>query len=214
MDQPEFELVRPYLEREVGEHPGNAGKALGVETVNQLASALLMDDNDPEQNDFKVQVGEGMMANARIGASVFGIKLDQAKGELLKINFSKMLDKVAKANVAIVGSTFGGTGSGVIPALVRFLDGRDLGYAPASVRAFMTLPWFDIDSSSANDKSAAREQDGISPMARNASLGLRTYIDELESSLSRSNYVIAQFLGSNAQRKDDGNFNQSETRTS
>ena len=209
--RPDFELVRPYLEKVRDESPGTASKALGVDSYNQLADALLMDDSDPALNDYKVQVGEGMMANARVGASVFGLKLEQAKGELLSINFSKLVEKVAKANVAIVGSTFGGTGSGVIPALVRFLDNCDAAYAPESVRAFMTLPWFDIDSSNASDKSAAREHAGINPMTRNASLGLRTYINELESSLTRSNYVISQFLSqNNIPRKDNGNFNQSE----
>ncbi|HRH92624.1 MAG TPA: hypothetical protein PLW01_12020, partial [Agitococcus sp.] len=64
--------------------------------------------------------------------------------------------------------------------------------------------------SNAGEKSAASEQNGINPMTRNASLGLRTYIDELDNNLQRSNYVISQFLGPNANRKDDGNFNQSE----
>lgn len=205
-DRPDFELIRPYLERTPNENPGLAAQALSVNPDLLLANALLLDDAVAKSSDYEVQVGEGMMANARIGASVFGIKLDQAKDSLLVTNFGKLLEKSTNAHVAIVGSTFGGTGSGVVPALVRYLDRNGVG----SLRAFMTLPWFAIDSSNAGEKSAASEQNGINPMTRNASLGLRTYIDELDNNLNRSNYVISQFLGPTANRKDDGNFNQAE----
>lgn len=184
-----------------GKDAGGVDKALDIQDSSLWTNALLMED------DTAVDVRRGMYANARVGASVFGVKMSHE-------DMKEMLAAVRGAHVAIVGSTFGGTGSGVIPALVNFLDNLDEhspGGEPLSVRAFMTLPWFELTASSGGDASAARAQGGITPMERNASLGLRTYIHEMEGSLKRSNYLVSQFLGPSAvKRIDNGNYNQAE----
>ena len=210
--EPECRLIRPYFQ-EHNEIPSKSAISLGVvDTSQPLAHALLMNEEDVDLNDKEVKIGAGMMANARIGSSVFGAKWEDCQlnnnsldEDKLKNNFGQLFHNVAGARVVIVGSTFGGTGSGVIPALVRILKDKET----QAVRAFMTLPWFDIAPSSIGDKSAARKQGDISPMTRNASLGLRTYITELEGN-AHSDYVIAQFLGDKPARRDNGNFNQHE----
>jgi len=146
--EPECRLIRPYFQ-EQNEVPSKAAISLGVvDTSQPLAHALLMNEEDAEFNDREVKIGAGMMANARIGSSVFGVKWEECQAEKSRLdtkklqnNFGQLFHNVAGARVVIVGSTFGGTGSGVIPALVRLLEDKE--DAPKAVRAFMTLPWFD-----------------------------------------------------------------------
>ena len=205
-----FKLIVPYFVRKEGDSPRTSGDVLKIERDDFWANALLLNDGQQGTKDHEIDVVDGMMANARIGASVFGSKLvlaDQS-ADLSKVNFGTLLSRIRSANVAIVGSSFGGTGSGVIPALVRYLDKASNG--PRLIRAFMTLPWFEIDAQGGN-QSAASSKDGIDPMTRNSALGLRTYLDEL-TTLQRANYVVAQFSGPKAVRADDGNFNQTENK--
>ena len=174
-----------------------AKKALGFNHEAGWANVFLLED------DVSVQVSRGMMANARVGASVFGVN---------KETLTRELKFPQNSQIAIVGSTFGGTGSGVIPELVRFLDDKYKTSTGTVIRAFMTLPWFEIDSSgvSAESKSAASiQQDDINPMERNASLGLRTYLDDSKMILKQSNYLVSQFAAG-AVRTDGTNFNQDE----
>ena len=196
-------VIRPYPLNNADQSK-TSEQALGLaNTEAWLADAFLIDDADFSQfSDKNIKVNEGMMANARIGSAVFS-----ATNPL-----EQLRQVVANKQVAIVGSTFGGTGSGVIPTLVRLLDKQE-NNPPNKVRAFMTLPWFEITGESSKGKSAAHTLGALSPMKRNAALGLRTYKQEL-SGFTRSNYVITQFLSGQqpkpAKRPDDGNFEQSE----
>jgi hypothetical protein len=193
-------VIRPYP-LDNADYSKTSEQALGLaNTEAWLADAFLIDDADFSQfSDKNIKINEGMMANARIGSAVFS-----ATNPL-----EQLRQVVTDKQVAIVGSTFGGTGSGVIPTLVRLLDKQE--HNPSkNVRAFMTLPWFEITGESSKGKSAAHTLGALSPMKRNAALGLRTYKQEL-SGFTRSNYVITQFLsGQQAKRPDDGNFEQTE----
>lgn len=220
-----FALVKPYFQLDAESQPGRADAAFDLtHCPAYLRDAFLTDEIDlssrhADSNDRSVDLMQGMMANAKIGAIAFGFKILRSGNDenLKSVNFGyadhnlgvsySLLRDVDRARVAIVGSTFGGTGSGVIPALVRYLSSLTTG-APLAIRAFMTLPWFDIEAG--GDSAAAVRQDGIDPKTRNAALGLRTYLDELDSGMARANYVVSQFPGSNAKRLDRGNSNQGE----
>lgn len=202
-------VIRPFYQKDDNYKPNDAADALGVShVVAPLANAFLMDDGDKT-----VDVARGMMANARIGSAVFhSKKIQVANDTQTDVNFGNLFDVINKdTRVAIVGSSFGGTGSGVIPTLIRELDKK-----PSKIiQAFMTLPWFEITKAKKNDKSAAGTDNGINPMQRNAMLGLRTYLDESKK-FKKSNYVISQFVIDKTQtlpeREDNGNFNQHETK--
>ena len=218
-----FALIKPYFLPYGDKPPGQAWQNLELDKCSDIIKDIFLTD-DPSSsnataNDRTVELIQGMMANAKVGAMAFGYKLMRVgtdKG-LIEINFGApggdgkpkfdLLNDVRKARVAIVGSSFGGTGSGVIPALVRYLSTPGPG-SPLAVRAFMTLPWFELE---AGGNSAANLQSGgIDPKKRNAALGLRTYMSDLNDAKGKANYVVAQFLGPPATREDKGNFGQGE----
>ena len=219
-----FALLRPYFQTSAESTPGKVEDNLDIKSCPSWLTDIFLTDETSESlggaGDRSIDLLQGMMANAKVGAIAFGYKLMRCAGELdsvKAVNFGflnpetkqsySLLRDVQRANVAIVGSTFGGTGSGVIPALVRYLASLTSG-APNLVRAFMTLPWFEIDAG--DGKSAAATVGNLDPKARNAALGLRSYLSELSSGIPRSNYLVAQFPGSAAKRTDRGNFNQGE----
>lgn len=208
-------VIRPYFQQNENDTPENASKSLNINQTGILESAFLMDD------DLGIEVKEGMFANARIGASVFRVKNINTDDNTKNVNFKTLFASIAGARVAIVGSSFGGTGSGVVPALVREFENikkSNKTKSPYVVRAFMTLPWFEIEDNAGisdnNQKSAARTEAGLDPMQRNASLGLRTYLKELESGLEMTNYVVSQFVTDKTtpSRLDKGNFKQPENK--
>lgn len=223
-----FLVIRPFFQTDAESQPGRANEYFEVDKCPKyLADIFLTDDTSDGThagaNDRSVDLAQGMMANAKIGSAAFAYKIMRSQsdptGKLRAINFGVRSDDaqrkfdlftdVGGARVAVVGSSFGGTGSGVIPALVRYLATLSGTNSPLMVRAFMTLPWFEIEP---GGKSAAVTRHSVNPMSRNAALGLRTYLKELDSGLSRVNYVIAQFPAPDTVvREDNGNYNQGET---
>ncbi len=220
-----FALIQPYFQPYANKAPGKASQNLELDNCPpEILDIFLTDDSGTgahsTSNDRTVELLEGMMANAKIGATAFAFKLHRVgkDKDLRQLNFGApgedgapkfdLLSDVRNSRVAIVGSSFGGTGSGVIPALVRYLESENP--APSAVRAFMTLPWFELDEGGAS--AAASQSDGIDPKKRNAALGLRSYISDLSGnkSSSKANYVVSQFLGKAETRADNGNFNQNE----
>lgn len=220
-----FALIQPYFLPYANKAPGKASQNLELDNCPEEILDIFLTDEQNDgthrtSNDRTVELLEGMMANAKIGATAFAFKLRRVdkNRELIELNFGSpgedgapkfdLLSDVRNAQVAIVGSSFGGTGSGVIPALVRYLE--DLTPGPSAVRAFMTLPWFELGEGGSS--AAASQLDGIDPKKRNASLGLRAYISDLsgDKPQSKANYVVSQFLGKAEVRADNGNFNQNE----
>lgn len=223
------QIIKPYRMT-----PGQAaapvlGDLIGVNgnpALASLAHAFLADDNNDLGNDWTVDLSKGMMANPKVGSIAMAHKLESmgrtenGVPQDLNHQFGDLFTTLpAGARVAIVGSNFGGTGSGVIPALVRHLDKVS---NVDAVRAFMCLPWFSIDHTENSDRtSAARDRDGVNPRARNSSLGLHTYFDEIrglntvnQPQLQKSTYVLCQTMLGWPQEKrlDDGNYDQRENR--
>jgi len=218
--RPTFGIIRPYFQHSIEDrNPGTALQHIDGDDRDILINCFLTDDISTngtlDANDRTVDINQGMMANAKVGAFIFKHKLELCKEnkEANNTNFGTLMSCIPGQRIAIVGSSFGGTGSGVIPSFVRHLDALTV-ESPDSIRAFMMLPWFDIKPKSGRTgrPSSATTSDGIDPQARNSALGLRNYLNELASeSLNRSNYVIAQYTGEIAIREDHGNFGQPET---
>lgn len=225
---PRCATLKPYR------HESATGKVLlgrlvgDSDAAKRLAHGFLADDESDWGNDWSIELDRGMMANPKVGAIALAHKVmgardadDEFGGARLALDpqiatlFACLGNNV---RVAIAGSSFGGTGSGAIPALLRVLDKKAIDRA----RAFMTLPWFSIEQSGdrGRESSAAAARDGLDPQERNASLGLHTYWDSLTSlraerggaGLQRSSYVLAQSMErwKRAARKNQGNFDQEE----
>lgn len=227
------QILRPFRKTSSGD-PGSQvlGELIGVadnSALAALANGFLTDDVHEWGNDWTIELSKGMMANPKVGSIALAHKVEGAAGETGASKsaepeppqFGRLFSVLNNegTRVAITGSNFGGTGSGVIPALVRQLDTRP---GIDAVRAFMCLPWFSIEPGDSGERtSAARDRDGVDPRARNSSLGLHTYYDELSGSgrlgkprLKKSTYVLSQSMPQWPQEKrlDDGNFDQRENR--
>lgn len=220
-----FGLVRPFhVDEDQGGSPGILGQLLGVAGATNgemaVAHAFLADDPGDFGSDWEVEVAQGMMANPKVGAVALGHKIAMevrrhaASGA--KATIERLINApLDNARIAIVGSSFGGTGSGVVPALVRQLDALP---GARSIRAYFTLPWFTLDTGSGSRRSAAQDRDGVDPTLRNAALGLHAYHGELSGAenakyrLKQSSYVLAQSMrewGATL-RPSSGDFDQPE----
>ena len=224
---PRFEVIKPY-------RPGPPGRRMTIAQLvgdstqaRRLANGFLADDEGNWGSDWSVQLEHGMMANPKIGAialahKVLGVDVEgheTPSGPGMDNEMAQLFACLGEqVRVAIVGSSFGGTGSGAIPALVRVLDKQRVTH----VRAFLTQPWFSIEQAAEHDReaSAAAVRDGTDPQERNSSLGLHTYYDDLcalraergGAGLQRSSYVLCQSMDEwpRVMRRDQGNFDQEE----
>ena len=220
-----FGLIRPFhVDEEQGQSPSVLGKLLGV-TGNSngemaVAHAFLADDPGEFGSDWEVEVAQGMMANPKVGAIALGHKIAMEGKRHATSGAKATIERLINApldnaRIAIVGSSFGGTGSGVVPALVRQLDALP---GSRSIRAYFTLPWFSLDTGSSSRRGAAQERDGVDPTLRNAALGLHTYHGELSGAenakyrLKQSSYVLAQSMRDwgVSVRPTSGDFDQPE----
>ena len=201
-----FGLVRPFHVDEEQGGPGILGQLLGVagstNSEMAVAHAFLADDPGDFGSDWEVEVAQGMMANPKVGAVALGHKIAMevrhhpASGA--KAAIERLINApLDNARIAIIGSSFGGTGSGVVPELVRQLDVLP---GARSIRAYFTLPWFTLDTGSGSRHSAAKERDGVDPKLRNAALGLHACHGEVSGAedakyrLRQSSYVLAQSM--------------------
>ena len=203
-----FSLIRPYYQDDdKGQAPTLLRALLDISGGRgpdmAVAQAFLADDQGEFGSDWDVEVSQGMMANPKVGALAFGHKvLMEGRRRTVPGGKGAMIERVIDvplngARIAIVGSSFGGTGSGVVPALVRLLDSLP---GQRLVRAYFTLPWFSLDRGNNAQRSAAQETGGVDPTLRNASLGLHTYHSELSGAedakyrLKQSSYILAQSM--------------------
>lgn len=225
----EVTVLKPYRAPETGEaNASMLGELLGIngnEALHGLSHAFLADDLGPN-SDRTILLTQGMMANPKVGSVALNHKIhtsiglgDDAEEIRQWGDLFRLLRDRTGLRVAAVGSNFGGTGSGVIPALMRQIDKLD---RVEAARAFMTLPWFSIEGGDARTGvSAARDQATLDPKARNAALGLHTYAGELSGSggrlgdkLKHTDYVLCQSMRHwpLERREDNGNYDQVENR--
>ncbi len=219
-----FDIIRPYS------YHSATNNGLTVENV------LLSDQKNSVKEikaffydqDLEIKVSEGMHANPKIGSTIFGEKLGRildnagkvntADKTLLQKEFSSLFDddvtgiNTDKCNIVIVGSVFGGTGSGIIPTLARTFDeilkNSNAGHA-VRLSTVATLPWFQLESGEDGQTGSAFD---VSRLKRNTAFALRNFQYELQSN---NNAVSSIFIQSGNQwadikRPSAGDFDQPE----
>lgn len=218
----EFEIIRPY----------NTTLATGAEV--KVKEIVYGNKQHPplevqaffNQDDLEVKLSEGMHANPKVGSTVFGEKLANCmkSGVISLDGSSRQVDQqfgklfaghvtgqhARPLNVAIVGSVFGGTGSGIIPTLARNLSSV-LGSGAVSIATVTTLPWFSLKAGSNGQQGSALNE---SRLQRNTSFAIRNFKQQL-SSQDRSAAVSSVFVQSAPQwpvieRPSAGDFDQPE----
>jgi hypothetical protein len=178
------------------------------------------------QDDLDVKLSEGMHANPKVGSTVFGEKLancmksgvisveelptqiSQQFGRLFAPHVTGSQAKPLK--VVVVGSVFGGTGSGIIPTLARNLS-QVLGAGSVAITTVTTLPWFSLKAGSNGQQGSALNEGRLQ---RNTSFALRNFQKQLNTQ-DNSAVVSSVFIQSAPQwpiieRPSAGDFDQPE----
>lgn len=220
-----FDIIRPYSQ--------NLSTNSDLTVKNVL---LAQKSNTTEEinaffyeQDLNIKVSEGMHANPKVGSTIFGEKLgrvldssgkiDTNNRQLLQKEFFSLFDddvtgiNTTDCNIVIVGSVFGGTGSGIIPTLARTFNeilnssssGRTVNLATVA-----TLPWFQLKPGEDGSTGSAFD---VGKLKRNTAFALRNFQYELQS--NSNNAVSSIFIQSGSmwqdiQRPSAGDFDQPE----
>ena len=220
-----FDIIRPYSQ--------NLSTNSDLTVKNVL---LAQKSNTTEEikaffyeQDLNIKVSEGMHANPKVGSTIFGEKLgrvldgsgkiDTNNKQLLQKEFFSLFDddvtgiNTTDCNIVIVGSVFGGTGSGIIPTLARTFNeiinssssGRTINLATVA-----TLPWFQLKPGEDGSTGSAFD---VGKLKRNTAFALRNFQYELQS--NSNNAVSSIFIQSGSmwqdiQRPSAGDFDQPE----
>ena len=220
-----FDIIRPYSQ--------NLSTSSDLTVKNVL---LAQKSNTSEEinaffyeQDLNIKVSEGMHANPKVGSTIFGEKLgrvldssgkiDTNNKQLLQREFFSLFDddvtgvNTTDCNIVIVGSVFGGTGSGIIPTLARTFNeiinnsssGRTINLATVA-----TLPWFQLKPGEDGTTGSAFD---VGKLKRNTAFALRNFQYELQS--NNNNAVSSIFIQSgnqwqDIQRPSAGDFDQPE----
>lgn len=220
-----FDIIRPYSQ--------NLSTNSDLTVKNVL---LAQKSNTTEEinaffyeQDLNIKVSEGMHANPKVGSTIFGEKLgrvldssgkiDTNNRQLLQKEFFSLFDddvtgiNTTDCNIIIVGSVFGGTGSGIIPTLARTFNevinnsssGRTINLATVA-----TLPWFQLKPGEDGSTGSAFD---VGKLKRNTAFALRNFQYELQSNSNNavsSIFIQSGSLWQDIQRPSAGDFDQPE----
>ncbi|AMT97256.1 MULTISPECIES: tubulin-like doman-containing protein [Psychrobacter] len=220
-----FDIIRPYSQ--------NLSSSNDLTVKNVLLAQKSKTTEEIQaffyEKDLNIKVSEGMHANPKVGSTIFGEKLGRvldgsgkvntANKALLQQEFLSLFDddvtgiNTSGCNIVIVGSVFGGTGSGIIPTLARTFNeiinssgsGRTVNLATVA-----TLPWFQLKPGEDGLTGSAFD---TGKLKRNTAFALRNFQHELQS--NSNNAVSSIFIQSGSmwqgiQRPSAGDFDQPE----
>lgn len=220
-----FDIIRPYSQ--------NLATNSDLTVKNVLLAQKSKTTEEIQaffyEKDLNIKVSEGMHANPKVGSTIFGEKLGRvldgsgkvntANKALLQQEFLSLFDddvtgiNTSGCNIVIVGSVFGGTGSGIIPTLARTFNeiinnsssGRTINLATVA-----TLPWFQLKPGEDGSTGSAFD---TGKLKRNTAFALRNFQHELQANSNNavsSIFVQSGSMWQDIQRPSAGDFDQPE----
>lgn len=190
---------------------GRTGNREDMQHALDAIFSRSLTDNEDLLSEQDVPLAKGFMARPNVGATTFFDKLNQKNK--MDDHLSRLRDSVTSAQnqgvTVVIGSTFGGTGSGVAPSLAQQLaDWATKANHTPRVGLFMTLPWFSPNGAKTNaDASPSHGKSEV--QKKNTAGGLRYYASS--STLNESvDVFLADFGGKVQTRNDDSNSEQPE----
>lgn len=221
--KPKLELIYPYDNGNSNESLSNStvfadyvlSKGGQKEDMRYVVDALFSKkgkkSNEHVLSEQDVPLSKGFMARPNVGATTFFDKLHQGKRNL-EPALNRLHDSVIHAQnqnvTVVVGSSFGGTGSGVAPALAQQLArwAEDAHQTPR-IGLFMTLPWFNPIAQKTHTNAPATHGSSET-QRRNTAGGLRYYATS--KAFKQFDVFIADYCGHVQVRNDDSNSEQPE----
>lgn len=145
-DKPRLTQLSPYPP-----DPNRAGDIDSKKTFGQHFSAVALSEEKKKDAQMLMdacfsraeqatELHNGMFRRPNIGATAVYGTLAFADSDALRQLTSDAKNR--DAQIAVIGSSFGGTGSGGVPAIALELSNRQ---QHSKVCAFFTLSWFDLD---------------------------------------------------------------------
>lgn len=138
----------------------------GVANAKSLLKVCFTDKDITE-----TKLHDGMFARPHVGATTIYSKLEEMEQKKQNSDMSsesspqdeplvRLFKDAVKAGtrIAVVGSSFGGTGSGGVPALAQYLKES---LRSRFVHAFLTLSWFDLDDHDKNERFESNTAGGL-----------------------------------------------------
>lgn len=219
--KPQFELIYPYAHQhgDVQNDTTFADYILGQggdkqETryvIDSLFNKRTQSMKKYEISEQEVPLSKGFMARPNVGATTFFDKLQQDHHKLER-GLQSLKHVVTGANsqdhvVVVIGSSFGGTGSGAAPSLAQQLaTWATERHLEPKIGLFMTLPWFNPNGRSNPDAAPTHGSSDI--QAKNTSGGLHYY--QTSESFKSFDVFVANYAGQMHSRNDDSNSEQPE----
>lgn len=223
IQKPKLELIYPYNQSGASDVLSSSttfadyilNQGGKKEDMRQVIDALFSKKNKSSSDRFlseqDVPLSKGFMARPNVGATTFFDKLHQNKNTLEPALY-RLRDTVVNGQsqsiTIVVGSSFGGTGSGVAPSLAQQLVrwAEDAHQKPL-VALFMTLPWFNpIEQQT--QANAEPTHGTRSAQLKNTAGGLRYYATS--KSFKHMDVFVADYCGHIHARNDDSNSEQPE----
>ena len=219
-NKPDFKLIFPYAHQH-GEVQGGTTFADYVlaqggdrqETRYVIDSLFSKKTSSMKKHDLSEQdvpLSKGFMARPNVGATTFFAKLQQEQLERDLDTLKKDVTNVHGQNhvIVVIGSSFGGTGSGAAPSLAQQLvDWANEKQMTPKVGLFMTLPWFNPNAAQTNS-NVAPTYGNSEIQEKNTAGGLHYYATS--DSLKKVDVFIANYAGHIHRRNDDSNSEQPE----
>lgn len=179
--------------------------------TDALFSKKIGRGNDHVLSEQDVPLSKGFMARPNVGATTFFDKLHQGHG-ILEGAISRLQDAVAnghnQAVTVVVGSSFGGTGSGVAPSLAQQMaEWATRSGQRTRIGLFMTLPWFNPNGQK-TQPDAVPTHGSTEIQKKNTAGGLRYYATS--DAFRLFDVFIADYAGHMQIRNDDSNSEQPE----
>ena len=223
-NKPRLELIFPYSHQQSHEvmshstifadyiiNKGGAKQDMGYVVDALFSKKLSHRQSDHILSEQDVPLSKGFMARPNVGATTFFDKLHQNK-QNLEPAISRLQDAVAhsqnQAVTVVIGSSFGGTGSGVAPALAQQLaEWAQQSGQKTRIGLFMTLPWFNPNGQK-SQLDAIPTHGSTEIQRKNTAGGLRYYASS--EAFRNFDVFISDYAGHIQLRNDDSNSEQPE----
>lgn len=160
----------------------------------------------PEQ---EIQIAEGFFARPNVGATAIFDKLFSEQKDQTLTLLQRAVRQPDPPRVVVIGSTFGGTGSGGTPVIAQQLRSWAGDTSKIRIGVFLTLPWFSPGDLGKTFTDTRDTQGKWETQVRNTAAGMRFYGTSAVF-LNHVDVFLADYNGEKHKRWDDSNTGQPE----
>ena len=156
-----------------------------------------------------LMIAEGFFARPNVGATAIFDKLYSDIADNVLTVLRRAVTQPDPPRVAVIGSTFGGTGSGGAPVIAQQLRKWAGTNSSIKIGTFLTLPWFSPGDLGKTFADIEDTQGKWETQVKNTAAGLRFY-GTSKLFMDHVDVFLADYNGEKHARWDDSNTGQPE----